>query len=53
MKINYEEFLSRYEGSGMTQQEFGKQEGYPRAWSVTMYVEAVRQENQVGFLRST
>ena len=37
MRVNYEDFLSRYESSGMTQQEFGDIEGMS-ASMVSYYV---------------
>lgn len=47
MKINYEEFLTRYERSGMTQQEFGRQEGLSSSM-VSYYVRRGRETRDSG-----
>jgi hypothetical protein len=50
MKVNYEEFLSRFEASGLTQQEFGKQEGLSSSM-VSYYVTRGRQSREGGFAK--
>lgn len=48
MKINYEEFLTRFERSGLSQQEFGKQEGLSPSM-VSYYVRRGRESREGGF----
>ncbi len=51
-KVNYKEFLARYEQSGMTHKEFGKQEGISSNM-VGYYLKRAREEEdgQNGFAR--
>jgi len=50
MKVNYEEFLRRFEESGMTQSAFGRQEGMSSSM-VSYYVRRAREidSDEVGF----
>lgn len=44
MRIKYQEFLERYEASGLTMTDFGKQEGMSSSM-VGYYLKRARQEN--------
>jgi len=46
MKVNYEEFLKRFESSGLTQQAFGEQEGIS-ASMVSYYVRKGKETQNV------
>ena len=50
MKVNYEEFLRRFEDSGLTQTAFGRQEGMSSSM-VSYYVRRAREieSDEVGF----
>jgi len=50
MKVNYEEFLRRFEDSGLTQSAFGRQEGMSSSM-VSYYVRRAREiaSEEVGF----
>ena len=50
MKVNYEEFLRRFEDSGMTQSAFGQREGMSSSM-VSYYVRRAREidSDEVGF----
>ena len=50
MKVNYKEFLRRFDESGMTQSAFGRQEGMSSSM-VSYYVRRAREieSDEVGF----